>query len=232
MSTMANFLIVGGNLKSRQKKIEEIYQKEKSQKPEFDPDTIVLEDEIGIEEIRNLKHFFSLKPYGKPPKVALISQAQNLTMEAQSALGRLLEEPPGETVIILTCPNIEQLLPIIVSRCQVVSLPPESEITLTKEEIRTYKAQLEKILKSSPGEKIKFVENIRTREETENFCQIQLFLWREILLKNPNPEVSQVLREIQKTLKLLSANVNSRLALENLLLLYPYPHRVSYLIHL
>lgn len=218
---MANFLIVGGNLKSRQKKIEEIYQKEKSQKPEFDPDTIVLEDEIGIEEIRNLKHFFSLKPYGKPPKVALISQAQNLTMEAQSALGRLLEEPPGETLIILASPNLETLLPTISSRCQIVNLPPQPEISLSEEEKKDYQSLLEKILKSSPGERIKFVEGIKGRDEAENFCQIQLFLWREILLKNPNPEISKIIRQIQKTLKLLKANVNYRLALENLLLSYP-----------
>jgi len=223
MSTMANFLIVGGNLKSRQKKIEEIYQKEKSQKIEKDPDTTILESQesTGIDQIRNLKHWLSLKPYSLPPKVVIIFEAQNLTPEAQAALGKILEEPPGKTMIILASPNLETLLPTISSRCQTVNLPPQSEISLSEEEKKDYQSLLEKILKSLPGEKIKFVENIRTRDEAEKFCQIQLFLWREILLKNPSPEISKIIRQIQKTLKLLKANVNYRLALENLLFSYP-----------
>ncbi len=220
---MANFLIVGGNLKSRQKKIEEIYQKEKSQKIEKDPDTFVLESQesAGIDQTRNLKHWLSLKPYSLPPKVAIISEAQNLTPEAQASLGKILEEPPGETLIILASPNLETLLPTISSRCQTVNLPPQPEISLSEEEKKDYQSLLEKILKSSPGERIKFVEGIKGRDEAENFCQIQLFLWREILLKNPNLEISKIIRQIQKTLKLLKANVNYRLALENLLFSYP-----------
>lgn len=218
------FLIIGGRSSSRQRKIQEIYQKLKSQKIQNDPDTAILESQtsIGIEEVRNLKRFLSLKPYSKPPKVAIIWEAQNLTTEAQAALGKIIEEPPGETVIILSSPNQELLLPIIVSRCQVIVLAPESEIALSKEEIKFYQAELETILKSSAGERIKFSGKFKTRQEAEEFCQIQLVLWREMLLENPKIEISLVIRQIQKTQKYLKANVNYRLSLENLLLSYPH----------
>ncbi|MFZ5366293.1 MAG: hypothetical protein ACOZBZ_03275 [Patescibacteria group bacterium] len=219
------FLIIGGNEKSRKEKIQKLYQKIKPETPETDPDTIVLQAQvnIGIEEIRNLKHWLSLKPYRTPPKIAIIDQAQNLTPEAQAALSKLLEEPPGETIIILASPNQAQVLPTVSSRCQIVSLPPIPEISLSEEELKNYRVELEKILKYSGGERIKFCERFKNREEAEEFCQTQLFLWREILLKKPSSEVCLVLREIQKTLKYLKANVNPRLALENLLLSYPKP---------
>lgn len=224
MSTMASYLVVGGNKAKRDKEIENVYQKIKSAPFQKDTEVLILEKEagIGIEEIRNLKHWLSLKS-PNPPKVCLIKESQNLTLEAQAALSKLLEEPPGETVTILSSSNISQLLPTLVSRCQIINLPPEPEISLSEEEIKNSQGELQEILRMSPGEKIKFCERFRSREEAERFCQVQLLLWREILLKNPSPEVSQVLREIQETLKYLSANVNSRLALENLL--FSYPHK-------
>lgn len=217
------FLIVGGNKSSRKGQIQKLYQKIKPQAPQTDPDTIILQapTNIGIEEVRNLRHQLSLKSYGQPPKIAIIDQAQNLTWEAQAALGKLLEEPPGETVIILASPNQELVLPTIVSRCQIIILPTETEISLTKEEMKKFQAELEEILKCSAGERIKFVQNLKSREEAEKFCQIQLFLWREVLLKKPTPEISKIIRQIQKTQKYLAANVNYRLAIENLLLFYP-----------
>ncbi len=217
------FLIVGGNKESRKREIEKLYQRLKPTKPQNDPDQIILEkDHIGIEEIRDLKHWLSLKPYLEPPKIVVIPESQNLTPEAQGALGKIIEELPETTVIILASPNQEQLSPMIVSRCQVFNLPQEAEFTLSQNEIKSHQAELEEILKSSPGERILFAEKMKGRGEAEMFCQIQLLLWREMLLKNPTREISQIIRQIQKTLKYLKANVNPRLAIENLLLLYPH----------
>lgn len=219
------YIIAGGNTISRQQKMLEIFDKIKpDRKPENDPDTQIIDSQtsIKIDQVRDLKRLLSLKPYYAPPKIALIPEAEKLTFEAQGALLKLLEEPPGETIFVLTTAQAENLLPTIVSRCQMINLPPESEISLTEEEIKNYQEELAKILKSSPGERIKFTEQIKSREEAEKFCQIQLFLWRERLLKNPTTENTKVLREIQKTLKYLAANVNPRLALENLLLSYPH----------
>lgn len=217
-------LIAGGNEKSRWQKILEIYKTVKpNQDPETDPDTQILTTEmtLKIEDIRNLSHLLSLQPYNVPPKIAIMAQAEKLTFEAQGAFLKLLEEPPGKTVFILAVDNLENLLPTIVSRCRLIHLPAESKINLSEKEIKENQELLEKILKSSAGEKIKLTDKIKNREEAQSFCQIQLFLWRERLLKKQNPETVVVIREIQKTLDYLSANVNPRLAVENLLLSYP-----------
>lgn len=77
---------------------------------------------IGIEEIRNLEQFLSLKV---PRNVIfnrgiIIENADRLTTEAQNALLKTLEEPPEGTIIILTAPHEKTLLPTIVSRVQTV----------------------------------------------------------------------------------------------------------------
>lgn len=218
------YLIIGGNQQTRQKRVVELYLEIKpNRKPENDPDTQLLETQtsIKIEDIRNLGRLLSLQPYHQPPKIALIPEAEKLTFEAQGSLLKLLEEPPGQTIFILATSHADNLLPTIISRCQAINLPPLSEIELSEEEIKTHQTTLKEILKASPGERIRLIEKITSREEVEKFCQIQLVLWREILLKNPTKQNVQVIHEIQKTLRYLTANINPRLALENLLLAYP-----------
>lgn len=223
---MSAFLILGGNNKSRFENVLSLYQKIKPDlKPEKDPDTQMLKDQesIGIEEVRNLQRVLSLKPYDKPPKVAII-QADILTPESQTALLKILEEPPGETIFFLFAPNANLLFPTILSRCQIINLPPESEIQISETEKDKEKEFLKKLLSSSSGTRLIMAERegiYKTRPEAERFCQIQILLWRERLLANSDLETLNVLKQIHKTLRYLQANVNARLAIENLLLLYP-----------
>lgn len=77
---------------------------------------------VGIETVRELESFLSLKVPGKSRynRVVIIKDAQNLSLEAQNALLKTLEEPPKGTVIMLTVHHVHALLPTIVSRSQVV----------------------------------------------------------------------------------------------------------------
>lgn len=77
-------------------------------------------DSIGIEAIRELDKFLSLKVPGSQTykRVALIEQADRLTVEAQNALLKNFEEPPSDTLVILTVSQRSSLLPTIRSRAQ------------------------------------------------------------------------------------------------------------------
>ncbi len=82
---------------------------------------------ISIEAIRELQHFTSLKLPSKPGgaatwRVIQIFEAQGMGQEAQNALLKLLEEPPANTVFILTVQSAQQLLPTIRSRLQQINL--------------------------------------------------------------------------------------------------------------
>jgi DNA polymerase-3 subunit delta' len=66
-------------------------------------------DSIKIEQIRELKDKICLKPYEGRYKAFIINGAEKLTPEAANAFLKILEEPPGESLIILTASR-EQLI--------------------------------------------------------------------------------------------------------------------------
>jgi hypothetical protein len=87
---------------------------------------------IGIEPIRELEHFLSLAVPGRAAikRVIIIEQSQLLGIEAQNALLKTLEEPPVDTVIIMTAPSVQSLLPTIQSRLQTIAVikPAKAEL--------------------------------------------------------------------------------------------------------
>ena len=82
---------------------------------------------IPISDIRNLKKELFLKSIDKGRKIILIFDAHMLcTGDASSAnaLLKILEEPPENTTFILVSDYKGQLLPTILSRCQIINFPP------------------------------------------------------------------------------------------------------------
>lgn len=79
---------------------------------------------ITIEQIRALQKFMQLKTTGSMEirRVAILTDADTMQVEAQNALLKLLEEPPEDTVIILTASRPQQLRPTIHSRVQQLAL--------------------------------------------------------------------------------------------------------------
>ncbi|MDP8230659.1 MAG: DNA polymerase III subunit [Candidatus Gorgyraea atricola] len=75
---------------------------------------------IKIEKIREIIYQASLKPYEAKKRIFIISDAEAMTLEAQNALLKLLEEPPQNHILILTSSNAAALLPTVLSRCKVV----------------------------------------------------------------------------------------------------------------
>lgn len=78
---------------------------------------------IKIAQIRNLQSEIVIKPH-KKYKIYIIDKAEKMTVEAQNALLKTLEEPPGYAIIILITNNKESLLPTIRSRCEVIKFTP------------------------------------------------------------------------------------------------------------
>ena len=76
--------------------------------------------QIGIESIRELEHFLSLKVPGEKRinRAVIIEDGQLLSIEAQNALLKTLEEPMPGNIIILTVTQLDGVLPTIRSRAQ------------------------------------------------------------------------------------------------------------------
>lgn len=91
-----------------------------------------LKKNIGIDEIRELVRRLSLTPFRSKAKVALIADAENLSAEAANALLKTLEEPSGNTHIILTVSDREMLPKTIVSRAQAMRFLPVAHEEIEK----------------------------------------------------------------------------------------------------
>ncbi|PID31932.1 hypothetical protein CR970_02920 [Candidatus Saccharibacteria bacterium] len=79
---------------------------------------------ISIEQVRRAQQFLRLKTTGQAAvrRVLALQGADSMTAEAQNALLKTLEEPPADTVLLLTADDIEKLLPTIRSRSTILRL--------------------------------------------------------------------------------------------------------------
>lgn len=86
------------------------------------PDIITVSHEkpgtISIDEIRDqVIHDVAIRPYYSAHKIYIIPDAEMMTVQAQNALLKTIEEPPEYAVIILLTSNADALLATIQSRC-------------------------------------------------------------------------------------------------------------------
>jgi len=98
------------------------------------PDITLIQPEAGvikIGEIRNLCRILSMKPFEGLKRVAILSDAHLMNPPASNALLKMLEEPPEQTLLILTARQSADLLPTIVSRCLHIRFNPVSRPALS-----------------------------------------------------------------------------------------------------
>lgn len=88
---------------------------------------------FGVDEVRNIIDEVNKKPYEGERKVIILYRCDKLTVQAQNALLKTIEEPPKGVYLILLSDSLEMILDTIQSRCQVYKLTP-----LSKEEISNY----------------------------------------------------------------------------------------------
>ena len=79
---------------------------------------------LKVDQIREVQRSMSLKPYQSKYRVALFLRFQEANDNAANALLKTLEEAPAHAILLLTADTPEQLLPTIVSRCEILRLRP------------------------------------------------------------------------------------------------------------
>ena len=79
---------------------------------------------IRICQIRRLARVAALAPFAGPRRVFNNNAAENLQLEATKALLKTLEEPPGNTLLLLLASDPEALPATVRSRCQLLRLAP------------------------------------------------------------------------------------------------------------
>ncbi|MEW6280743.1 MAG: DNA polymerase III subunit delta' [Candidatus Eremiobacterota bacterium] len=133
------------------------------------PDVLVQRREagktgIGVGDVREGIAAASYRPYEGRCRVWIVSEAELLTDEAQNALLKTLEEPPGSLVVILVSCSEPAMLPTVTSRCRPIRfLPlalPELEAFLLERGVEPERASvLARLAQGRPGKALQLLEN-------------------------------------------------------------------------
>jgi|SRR3989344_2888089 len=236
---MQSFIIVSRNKEEREKyalslcddyKIDNfdisVVEQEKSAPSESKQTT----KSIGINEIRNFKKKIFLKPFRGKTKAVILKVSETLTMDAQNSLLKILEEPPADTIIIITVSNKDSLLGTIHSRCKLIELVKE-QVKFSEEEEKKYLNKISSLYSASVGEKLAFAESFgKNKEETLILIEKIIILIRQKIIdikigKKENDEdlsatkFLNLLIFFQNAYKTISTtNANIRLTMENVFL--------------
>ena len=209
---MHAFLFAGG---TRDQRLQEI-QRKLSDWRILAVDCVTLSAEtehITIGQVREFQKRLLFSPMQSPFTAGIIRDATALTIEAQQALLKLLEEPPPHAYILCESETEHQLLPTIVSRCQVIRM---GETTVDHSAARQ---TIEKLLNGKPSEIFLEVDNhTGDRGAAKQWMQELLFASRELMLVQQSETIVALIRRLQKAQAQLSVNCNPKLVLDRVFL--------------
>lgn len=173
---------------------------------------------IGIEQIQDLQEEMRYKPFQERAQIALILDAKKLTVQAQNAFLKTLEDSPDETIYILLTQNEKDLLPTIASRSKKIYSKDrkeklekkiEEEICFENEDMIYCFSVFEKIGKEK-------IDSLQYLDDYLDSLQIQL---RNGIKKGVDIEdITRRISLVNITKGQINANGNRRLLLENLYL--------------
>lgn len=207
---MHSTLIVGGSPQQRNEEALKVASKNSSP---FDTYVFNAALNSGIDFIRETQNRLSLKPLNSDFTTTIIHNAHELTLSAQNAFLKTLEEPPPQSLIIMTANNSELLLPTILSRCLKIPLPNQLE-----DKESHYEKTISDIEDLSLSEKMRLSESL----ELDLWINAARLRLRKVLLSNqPKGDLRKILNVLKPSIKALELsrfNVNKKLLLENLFL--------------
>jgi DNA polymerase III subunit delta' len=125
---------------------------------------------ITSRECMEIIHKLSLKPYESRYKVLVMWMPEMLGNEGNKLL-KLIEEPPPDTLFIFVAEKEERILPTIISRCQIIRVPPLTTNDITRalmEKLDMEEAKAQQIALVSDGNFREAVELLQHHEDDWN----------------------------------------------------------------
>ncbi len=184
-------------------------------------DVVTLDTEepsIGIALVRQFQSQLILSPYNSALLVGVIGNAERLTIEAQNALLKLLEEPPPKVKLLLETASPLALLPTILSRCHEIILSRSSGENKNEQETNA-NAVFDELRSLSPGKRLAYVDKLLTTKDGVGLWITDTIVSLEALIMHqPTLTITQRIRHCLTAQRRLVANVNPRLTLDMLLL--------------
>lgn len=185
-------------------------------------DTLIIEKEdekkeISIQQIRTMTKQVSLSPTNGPFSVAIIKEAHLMTVSAQNALLKLLEEPPTKVKILLTSRTSDGLLQTILSRCEKIiiadTITTENKTTISLESLFAYEHE-------SISQTLLHIDTLTQNAlDARGFTDMALQILHSAIRSGNTGnygllKCSKLASIFLKTREHLAANINQKLALD------------------
>ena len=153
------------------------------------PDVITVEDPehktVAVRIVREAREDVFIRPNEADRKIYLFPQ--ELGIEGQNALLKILEEPPSYGVFLLLTDNPDKLLPTVRSRCTELAMQALDEKTLQEALGREFPEKAPEDIRAAAqrsggwlGQAKQLLQGASTAPQTENF--VQAFAFRDNLL--------------------------------------------------
>ena len=171
---------------------------------------------IKVDQVRAIKEEFSKSGMETRRKILIVKDMDKMTMNAANSLLKFIEEPEGEITIMLLTTEVQQLLPTIVSRAQIIHFP-----------VRDISIRIDDILEKGIPREVATILAYLTQDtdraveiyESEEFNNIVEIVWKWFLLLHKNKD--QALIYIQTDIMTFGSNrEHASLILDLLILLY------------
>jgi len=205
------------------------------------PDLMIISPDdskdISIKKIREVQNFLAYKSYNGGFKMVIVDDAEKMNQEAQSCFLKTLEEPKGETLLILISSKPDMILPTIISRCQTIKFFRPKDLPLNSERLKREQeiiSNLMPVMNANLSDKFKYVKDLDLEKQNMNdILEVMQIYFRNLLLaeagigkQNPQTVKRYPIKKIKDIVnlidninnKLLFTNANPKLALEILLM--------------
>jgi len=186
-----------------------------TQVAESETHEITSEKSIGIDSARKIKTLSETRPLNGKYKVVIVWEAERLTLQAQNALLKLLEEPAEYFCLVLVTSNQCKLLGTVRSRCKKISLKRVKKEEQPTEDIK----ELIKLTNCSVGEKITAADQLpKDRQLLLEWFATCIGQLRFYLKKQPTRKNLYNLTLFLYGHKLIKENVHTKLVLDTILI--------------
>lgn len=175
---------------------------------------------IGVDQIRSLREMLKMKPAGGGNRLTVFHKFHTSTPEAQNMLLKILEEPAEHNNFLLIVESLDQILPTIISRCQITYAQRSPKPT--KSPCDPFEA-----MRLSPGERILLTQKLATTKEKalEYFDQMLLGLESRIRDNQTAPftrlDLSRIMGKLLKAKTMIEKNINYKTVLDLFILGLP-----------
>lgn len=186
---MHAFLIVGSDKTAVEQKIAETVSLHATE-----------QNIMELSKIEHIKQITNFVSFGYSHKIAvIIYDIDKATLAAQNAFLKPLEEPQKNIIYILTATGVDNVIPTILSRVDVITLPHSANQNDLIDEIG-------KFFDATTGGKLAIVSKIKAREQAVSFLEASILYSKEKMAENS--AWLQIVEAAEKARRSITANGN------------------------